>query len=453
MFFNLPARAPANAFNSDRPTKRRPFSSWVKKITNFKHEHNGSNNKKSVSPLTNAKNKKNNPYPESGHLQRPQSPASSVNGHLSYSTPTTRTLDERGSATSIPRSDDEERESHSYGYRSGAPTVATNPETIHSDAGHSKAATTATGAGALSSLDGAREGSTFSSPNQSVQSLTTTLTTIQSQAAGHALSSSANSNLQNSQSGTPQVMFSHQYPVASQSSGGQISAIPRHVAEAIPTNYSSATANNLLSDNASLLTLASSSKRRRRRSMDTDASVRAIPPSSVWGGSRESLPLSVLSGADTTAPSSSHMASQSRRSIGGLANAERTSIYSSQGISAPALASERNSYYAASHKQAVKDFGDTKSLRSVTNADARSQYDARSITDAKSMDVGSLRGYEGSVRSGAVGHNRNDSIPGSISSPLASPGIRQPIIGEGLHRRDSDRQDFRDHEEDHEHGL
>lgn len=29
--------------------------------------------------------------------------------------------------------------------------------------------------------------------------------------------------------------------------------------------------------------------------MDTDASVRALAPSSVWGGSRESLPLSVLS--------------------------------------------------------------------------------------------------------------------------------------------------------------
>lgn len=63
-----------------------------------------------------------------------------------------------------------------------------------------------------------------------------------------------------------------------------------------PLNYSTATAGGLLTDNASILTLASSSKRRRRHSLDTDASVRALAPSSLWGGSRESLPLSVLSG-------------------------------------------------------------------------------------------------------------------------------------------------------------
>ena len=62
--------------------------------------------------------------------------------------------------------------------------------------------------------------------------------------------------------------------------------------------YDSATDNNLLTDNASILTLASSSKQRRRRgSLDTDASIRALPPSSLWGGSKESLPLSMLSGA------------------------------------------------------------------------------------------------------------------------------------------------------------
>lgn len=57
-------------------------------------------------------------------------------------------------------------------------------------------------------------------------------------------------------------------------------------------------ANGLLTDNASIITLASSSKRRRRHSFDTDASIRALAPASVWGGSRESLPLSILSSMD-----------------------------------------------------------------------------------------------------------------------------------------------------------
>lgn len=69
------------------------------------------------------------------------------------------------------------------------------------------------------------------------------------------------------------------------------------------------------------------------------------------------------------------------------AGAERASVYSSSG-NAPALTSERNSYYAT--KQAYAGDG-------------------------------------GSVRSGLVGHARNDSITGSIGgiaaagTPLASP--------------------------------
>jgi hypothetical protein len=119
--------------------------------------------------------------------------------------------------------------------------------------------------------------------------------------------------------------------------------------------------------------------------MDTDASVRALAPSSLFGGSRESLPLSVLSAnVDPNVTSTPH---QARPSVGGLN--ERASIYSSTGV-APALQSERNSYYAG---------------KQSTTADG------------------------GSVRSGRLGHGRNDSISGSIgggvaagpSSPLASP--------------------------------
>ena len=117
--------------------------------------------------------------------------------------------------------------------------------------------------------------------------------------------------------------------------------------------------------------------------MDTDASVRALAPSSLFGGSRESLPLSVLSAnIESSSVAAPH---QGRPGVGGLN--ERASIYSATGVT-PALPSERNSYYAG--KQSIAADG-------------------------------------GSVKSGLLGHGRNDSISGSIggpappSSPLASP--------------------------------
>lgn len=447
---------------TDRPTKRKPFSSLMKRITNFNKssdQQEGGKNKKGGIPLTNSKQKKgslrNNPYPESGPLQKRElSPASSANGQLSFAS---RPQDDSGSYTSDPNSASQGNEGQSNSNRSGAPTLATNPETVHSDAGHSKAATATTNGGALSSIDGAGAGSTFSSPNQSDHSLTTTLTTIQSQSPGNALGPGVSGHHHNSLHGntnnTNPVMFSHQYPTSPAPSHMTASAIPRHVASTLPNTYNSATADNLLTDNASILTLASSSKR-RRRSMDTDASVRALAPSSVWGGSRESLPLSVLSGNTADAPSGLYAASQSRPT-GGLASAERASMYSNQGVAAPALASERNSFY--SHKPTKGDLADAKSLRSITNIDARSQfdgrsaYDARSINDAKSMhDVSSLRGYEGSVRSGAIGHGRNDSIPGSIGSPLASPGLsgRHANTSGALSRRSTEWHEAREDAED-----
>ena len=120
--------------------------------------------------------------------------------------------------------------------------------------------------------------------------------------------------------------------------------------------------------------------------MDTDASVRALAPSSIFGGSRESLPLSVLStaheshGAGTASGLTTAAANLASR-FGG-AGAERASVYSSTGV-APALASERNSFYG--------------------------------------------RG-EGSVRSGMAGHGhaREGSITGSfIGSPLAAVASRE----------------------------
>jgi hypothetical protein len=275
----------------------------------------------------------------------------------------------------------------------------------------------------LSSIDGAGAGSNFSSPNHSVRSLATTLTTIQSQgnAIGIANSQSTHHNQQSQPNGT---MFHQPF-------SGAASAIPRHLQgdPNSPNTYNSATTNNLSSDNASILTLASSSKQ-RRRSMDTDASVRAMAPNSVWGGSRESLPLSVLSAnIETGRPPLGSMPS---------ASAERASVYSSSGlgnirdstgINSLALASERNSYYA---KQAV----DARSLRSINIL----KDDSRSIN--REIDVASIRSLAPSeARIG--GHSRNDSIPGSIAtSPLASPALlRQSSTagaGPSLSRRGSD---------------
>jgi hypothetical protein len=184
------------------------------------------------------------------------------------------------------------------------------------------------------------------------------------------------------------VQFSHQFPT--------LSAIPSHLspqsASATPTTYTAATANNLLTDNASILTLASSSKRQRRHSLDTNASVRALAPSSLWGGSRESLPLSVLSSnvGDLTYPPTPGIG---RPTLGG--NAERASVYSASGIAAPALSSERNSYYAGK----------------------------------QNAGGGVGAGAEGgSVKSGLAGHGhghgRSDSVSGSIggaSLTVASP--------------------------------
>nr|OQO16812.1 hypothetical protein B0A51_16540 [Rachicladosporium sp. CCFEE 5018]OQO18543.1 hypothetical protein B0A51_15139 [Rachicladosporium sp. CCFEE 5018]OQO26683.1 hypothetical protein B0A51_07683 [Rachicladosporium sp. CCFEE 5018]OQO30411.1 hypothetical protein B0A51_03041 [Rachicladosporium sp. CCFEE 5018] len=392
---------------AERPTKHRPFAAWVKRFTNSKKAKKGSKNGVG-----------NNPYPESGFV-RQHSPRSSHDGQLSIVTPASNGHTENGSMLSghLPDKDG----------RSAAPTVATNPDTVHS-----RAYTSTTGGGAVSSTD-AGNNSTFSSPNQSERSLTTTLTTIQSMSPANTLQNAASAPSHGS--GGP-VMFSHQYPVSPAPSHlTQFSAIPRHLtADNRPTGDSNST---VLTDDASIMTLASSSKR-RRRSMESNASMRALAPNSLWGNSRESLPLSVLSGtADASSPSGGLFSS--RPSIGGIASAERASVYSSQGVAAPAIASKRNSYY-----QRNKDLSDGKSLRSINNLDSRSQYDAKSMTDARSMhearnaDVASLRNYEGSVRSGALGHGRNDSIPGSIGSPLASPLIRHASTSGALSRRSSD---------------
>ncbi|QDS76277.1 hypothetical protein FKW77_001774 [Venturia effusa] len=360
---------------ADPPTRplarhkgRGPFSNWMKRLEKFKNRASASPNNPeqkahnhSLSRARKHWNVKNNPYPESSHLHRPAAPPSILSGAAASSYgPTSPRV---GSFTSY-------EDSASNGNvpvrsnKSAAPTLATNAETIYSDV-QSKTGTSRTGA---ATYDG--RNSTFSSPQNSSESLTTTLTTIQSTAPSAML---------NAPAPTPaQVQFSHQYPI----SPTPASAIPSHLAPN-PHTFGAATANGVLSDDASIMTLASSSKRRRRASLDTNASVRALAPSSLWGNSRESLPLSVLS-------------SNVDRAAGGFASAERASVYSATGVNAPALISERNSYYSV--KQGIDST---------------------------------------SIRSGLLGHGRTDSINGSISglpSPLATPRDQPELPGRSSRR-------------------
>lgn len=378
---------------ADRPGRRRPFSTWMKKLTNFKggsatvDAANAPNAKRNTYQMKpNGKktvlSKGNNPYPQSGHLNG-NNTASQANGNPSFSTVPTGSI----SASSVDHSRHSRRSSlDGLPQKSVAATTSTDADRAHSELAPSHApssgeATSHTVGCGVSSGRGAD--STFSSPAPSVRSLTTTLTTIQSVAPN-----ATQPPHHNSHTNTGSIHFSHQFPTSPPT------ALPAHLVPqgsgGHPATYSTATANNLLTDNASILTLASSSKRRRRRSMDTDASVRALAPSSLFGGSRESLPLSVLSAnIDPNLPSNRHQAAPS---IGGLN--ERASIYSATGVT-PALPSERNSYYAG--KQVTADGG--------------------------------------SVKSGLLGHGRNDSISGSIGgaavpgSPLASP--KDAIVASG----------------------
>ncbi|KAG9237323.1 hypothetical protein BJ875DRAFT_395464 [Amylocarpus encephaloides] len=382
----------------DRPGRRRPFSTWMKKLANFKgsssnetstttpNKRNTYQMKSASKRLTNLK--KNNPYPESGFVNG-HSSIPNANGHGSFSTGPT------GVSMSTPslnrsrrslRSSQDGRVPTTTGNKSTAPTVSTEQDAAHSEAAPSSGeGTNATIGCGVSSARGAD--STFSSPAPSVRSLTTTLTTIHSAAAPTAPTPSNN---------THTIQFSHQFPTSPPPN-----ALPAHLAPVgsggHPATYNTATANNLLTDNASILTLASSSKRRRRRSMDTDASVRALAPSSLFGGSRESLPLSVLSAniESSTAVPTPH---QPRSSVGGLN--ERASIYSATGV-APALPSERNSYYAG---------------------------------------IQSIAADGGSIKSGLLGHGRNGSVSGSIGGPVIPPssplaGPRDGVVGQSTDLR------------------
>lgn len=376
---------------TDRNARRRPFSSWMKRLANLKSSSDSTSNRWSNKRHINNKGKKsdqgNNPYPLSG----------TINRHTGNQTPTDSYTDQNYGSECRSRSGSSmvlsnyDNPAPMTSAKSNAPTISTNGDTTFSEAAYSKAGTLTTGTEGFSTHGGG-EGSTFSSPAPSVRSMTTTLTTVHSAAPstqlynthnnhhGHHNGSSTNGSM------NQQVQFSHQFP----STSSPATAVPSHLVPHHSMTYSTATANNVLTDNASLLTLASSSKRRRRNSLDTNASVRALAPSSVFGGSRESLPLSVLSGNTNEASNTSVFNASgvlSRPSIVGLASAERISVYSSSGAAPLATSAERTGFYTT--KQTVSGDG-------------------------------------ASIRSGVQSHSRNDStaasIVGGVSSPLALTG-------------------------------
>lgn len=353
----------------------------MKKLANFKNisstdANNSSTSKRNGHALkAHSKKKHNSPY-MGGTLINGNS-ASQVHGHNSLSTvPTRRTASVSSNypGESSFQSSIDDIAPQTIDYTSTAATVSTERDAALSVAAPSHAASsgegTTTTIGPSTTLGAS---STFSSPAPSLRSLTTTLTTMHSTGAALNVPTPHTHTHGPAQS----IHFTHQFPTSPPPSALPSHLVPQASSGGHPATYTTATANNLLTDNASILTLASSSKRRRRRSMDTDASVRALAPSSLFGGSRESLPLSVLS---STIDAS---ASALQQRIGN----ERASIYSATGV-APALPSERNSFYAG---------GGAK-----------------------------LAGDAGSMNSGRVGHGREGSVSGSLSG---MQGVGSPLAG------------------------
>ncbi|KAL2833292.1 hypothetical protein BDW59DRAFT_138429 [Aspergillus cavernicola] len=371
-----PARA------HDRNGRRRPFASWMKRLANLKSSNDSGtirwSNKRHGIPKTKNRGIKNNPYPLSGNPHATYQSSDHASSHISEENGRQRSHSQ--SAPSVTYSG---YENHvpATSAKSTAPTISTNGETAMSEAAYSKAGTMATTAcGGVS--NGGGEGSTFSSPAPSVRSLTTTLT-VQSAAPSTHIYNTQNPIHHSHHYGQttntgPQVQFTHQFPPS------PATAVPPHLApHGQSVTYNTATANNILTDNASILTLASSSKRRRRNSLDTNCSVRALAPSSVFGGSRESLPLSVLSGVGETSSASILNAPGvlSRPSLVGLASVERASLYSSSGAGA---GTERGSLYTNKQTPAT---GDGASIRSGVQSHARQDSNATSITGVGAQSV------------------------------------------------------------------
>lgn len=271
--------------------RRRPFTTWVKKLNQKMKRTKGPNN----------------PYPLSGRVGS-RNPAAPSEQQQSQTTTTHEPT--TSSSTCSGRLHSEEaldRPSMGTSARPSTEADGRPPTTAPSYGGTSLAGTN------ITATEPRRADSTFSSPAPSARSVATTLSTIQ------PMAHSRPPEVQYSQ---PQALVTAMPPSTNQE---------RTRSAYRPATYSAIIANNLLTDNISILTLASSTQRRRRRSWDTDydhASVRALPPASQFGGSRESLPLSVLSanldGQQPTSPGLQQARSIAERSVSGIGGHGRT---------------------------------------------------------------------------------------------------------------------------------
>jgi len=353
----------------------------MKRLANLKNIHSESTSSRQSTSVGSLRSKKlgivkNNPYP----LTRDHSD-NTINGHssavpISPISAHSRSRQSSFSNRRVSTTPSQDLASvNGLPPKSRAPTLATTNETAHSDTGKSGAGTNNTAA----RTEGDRD-STFSSPAPSVRSMTTTFTTMQSTTPITTIPASQNHIPAN-------AVYSLTQPV---------SAVPAHLApHSHPATYHTVTANNNLTDDASILTLASSSKRRRRNSLDTNASIRALAPASMFGGSRESLPLSVLSAVhprdtyNTTATDRDNASLRDTasihypRSISAM-NAERASLISASGVTAPALTSERNSYMSS------KPAGDGASVRSGLLGSTGAGDRDRSLYHARNDSLGGI---------------------------------------------------------------
>ncbi|KAF3765417.1 hypothetical protein M406DRAFT_350981 [Cryphonectria parasitica EP155] len=323
--------------------RRKPFTKWVKKLNQKMKRARGPNN----------------PYPQSGHVssrhaqqQRqqdlesqslsqsrstdyPQSRISTIEGDTARAR-STRTRDAGPDPELVVHSAEELDDRQSLvSTTSGRGSADDNDDDVGTEG---RPPTTAPSYGGTSlagtmitATDPRRPDSTFSSPAPSARSVATTLSTIQSQMANGVPAAGPGAVGASHPSGTAQASSSSRdpngEPVQYSQPQALVTAMPgsdRNTRSAYrPATYSAIIANNLLNDNISILTLASSTQRRRRRSWDTDydhASVRALPPSQ-FGGSRESLPLSVLSAnldGQPTSPGLTAARSIAERSVSGL---------------------------------------------------------------------------------------------------------------------------------------
>jgi hypothetical protein len=324
--------------------RRKPFTSWVKRLNQKMKRTKGPNN----------------PYPQSGHVssrhglppscstqRQPESQSIDYPQSTVESTPDPELVvhsAEELSGQSMQSTSEGRRSTEVEGDADGD-VEGRPPTTAPSYGGTSFAGTN------ITATDARRPDSTFSSPAPSARSVATTLSTMQTNMANGLVNGQpANTTTQPTTTTRPQQHQVVQYTQPE----ALVAALPASDGERNrrsayrPATYSAIIANNLLSDNISILTLASSTQRRRRRSWDTDydhASVRALPPASQFGGSRESLPLSVLSAnldGQPTSPGLTTARSIAERSVSGLAlgHGRADSLSGSVGGGGIAVASE-----------------------------------------------------------------------------------------------------------------